>query len=146
MSPTALPSSPLIGELVRFRVNESDEPAPAIVMRLWPGGEIELYVFHFEAVTHIRAAHPSQVERVNGETVDQVFSLTETYIGLEQRVTDLEIALDKLTHRHQERIPEPSSHPDAEAAHVESTPEEPEQEAVPMATKRGRGRGAWPNA
>lgn len=136
-----------IGQLVRYTLREGEPPSPALVMRLWEDGMIELYVFHFESFSHVRAAHPSQVEAV--ETSN---GLAET-VALEQRLTLLENELDDLKRTlrlkdaefsiDRPERPEPVVVPDLldVAELVDSTPEpEPEPELVLSRKKKS----AWP--
>lgn len=137
-----------IGQLVRYTLREGEPPAPALVMRLWEDGMIELYVFHFESFSHVRAAHPSQVEAVE----NSAHGLAET-VALEQRLTLLENELDDLKRTlrlkdaefsiDRPERPEPVVVPDLldVAELVDSTPEpEPEPELVLSRKKKS----AWP--
>lgn len=119
-----------IGQLVRYTPNTGEDPLPAIVMKIWEDGAIQLYVFHFESITHVRAAHPSQVEPVAG-TED----LLQEIEGLRARVEELEsrqeadqsasVTVDAAL------LPEAEDDPDAVMAGVDATP------------KRSR-RATWP--
>jgi hypothetical protein len=64
-----------IGSLVQYTVREGEPPVPAIVMGIWPDNTIQLYVFHFEAVSHVRAAHPSQVAEPPNPLQDDIEAL-----------------------------------------------------------------------
>jgi hypothetical protein len=139
-----------IGQLVRYLAREGEPPAPALVMRIWEDGMIELYVFHFESFTHIRAAHPSQVEAVeSNNSAGDVAALDQRINLLENELDDLKRSLRTEGQFSIDR-PEPIVVPDLMDVEelVDSTPApesdhspEPEPELVLSNRKK---KSAWP--
>lgn len=162
-----------VGSFVRYRASDDEPPVPALVQTVWEDGSgYELYVFHFTSQSHVRAAHPSQVEEVgsNADQSTKINELNEDLAALAARVTDLEEDNEMLRAELkainpnkpgpepvQERPAKPLEVVDAGVdAGVESTQtEQTEQtehegdEAEPVGAgpkgKSTRKRAAWPN-
>lgn len=147
-----------IGSLVQYTAREGELPSPAIIMRIWPEGTIELHVFHFESATHIRAADPSQVAPViEASQIEEILADFET-VG--KRLTELENEMEFLRRMIQEQKPESdtpvtvdASMLDIEEAPAPGSPEtmfpeldsdESEDTHVESTSGKGKRRAAWP--
>jgi hypothetical protein len=86
------------GTIVTYKQHPEDnyDPGfPAIVMREWPDGGLQLYVLQFDTATNIRAAHPTQVTvMVDPERLEEglawIGALRQTATAQEKRLTALE--------------------------------------------------------
>lgn len=158
-----------VGSFVRYTASDDEPPVPALVQTIWEDGSgYELYVFHFTSQSHIRSAHPSQVEEVGGNSnlKSIIDELNEDLAALAARVTDLEednqMLRAELVHLgggkkaepvqvDASELPEEGSAPVVDAgvdAGVESTQTEDEDQelaGVGAKSKGSRRRSAWPN-
>jgi hypothetical protein len=153
-----------VGSFVRYRASDDEPPVPALVQTVWEDGTgYELYVFHFTSQSHVRSAHPSQVEEVgsNADQSTKIDELNEDLAALAARVTDLEednqmlrAELSSLSGDKQPGLPDDVPSPVVENAGVDSTPQDQpssnEQTEEPELVGTGKGktarrRSAWPN-
>jgi hypothetical protein len=138
-----------IGTLVSYRMNPEDEPVPGIVMKVWEDSHIELYVFHFEAVAHIRAAHPSQVEAATDAFIDRLVILHQRLAVVEKFV--LRLASEMAAIRN--GSPAASEQPALQIPEVSDAAANEENQTIPdepelvESTGAGRRKGrTWPKA
>lgn len=86
------------GTIVRYKQHPEDEDDtgfPAIVMREWQDGSLQLYVLQFDHPTNIRAAHHTQVAvMINPEEIENqeilIRALLRTVASQETRMVALE--------------------------------------------------------
>lgn len=93
------------GTIVKYKQHPEDEydaGFPAIVMREWQDGSLQLYVLQFDHPTNIRAAHPTQVEAMidPDKIINQEWmmdALRTTVVRQERRILALEERVSALS-------------------------------------------------
>jgi hypothetical protein len=145
-----------VGSLIRYRVNPEDPPAPGIVMRIWPDAKVELYVFHFEAAAHIRAAHPSQIEDVFQLLDEQitaslppllakVMRMEDRILWLENQVRNINMPVAQIDHNPETDGDLSILPPINELENEGEIPEIADAQVVDSTSpRRGKRPGAWP--
>jgi hypothetical protein len=116
-----------VGDIVRYTHTGGEEFAPAIVLREWEDGSLQLYVFRFEGNVLVRAAHPTQIRTNDLETdlEDLTNMLAHRILILEKQIEDLKAG------RVPETVEQPVKDEDSEPVLVGST---------------GKSKKSWPKS